>query len=133
MKAARRPHVFTAPFLEMRKFFPEYSACPAFQSFGYKTERILWRIFKENMYMVWIYRNFDYLYTQFFAGFADNAFCNHCDIPDQYFPSIFRGENQMIRQQRHCMPVVAKSFATCPLFHSLRNNLYPLKHLVRAE
>jgi len=41
--------------LEMGEFFPEYPACPAFQSLGDKTERILRRVFKKDVDMVWIY------------------------------------------------------------------------------
>lgn len=41
MEAAWCPHMFTAPFLKMGKFLPDYSACPFFQFFHDKTERIL--------------------------------------------------------------------------------------------
>src|SRR5574340_711390 len=68
METAWRPHMFATPFFKMGKFFPGYSACSAFQSFGNKTERILRRVFEKYMDM------------------------------------------DVIRQQRHCMPVMAKFF-----------------------
>lgn len=92
MVTAWSPQMLITKLLEVGKLFPQYPACPAFQSFGNKTERILWRVFKENMYMVWIYRNFDYLNIQLLTGLAKDAFCNHCDIAGQYLSPVFRGE-----------------------------------------
>lgn len=85
--------------LEVGELFPQYPTCPSFQSFCDKAERILWRIFEENVDMIGIDCDLDYLYIQFFAGLAKNTF--HYHIPDQYLASVFRGKNHMIRQQRY--------------------------------
>jgi len=68
VEAARRPHMLAAPLLEMGEFFSQDPARPSF------------------------HRNFDYLNTQFFAGFTDDALRDHRDIVRQYLSSIFRGE-----------------------------------------
>jgi len=99
--ASWRPHVLAAPFFEMRKFLPEYSACPAFQSFSDKTERILWTIFEEYMDMVRIYCDLYYLYIQFFACFAEYALSYHCDISGQDLSPVFWGEHHVIHQQQN--------------------------------
>ena len=44
--------MLSTPFSEMGKFFPEYSACPSFQSLRDETQGILWRVFKENMHVI---------------------------------------------------------------------------------
>jgi hypothetical protein len=80
MIAAWCPHMFTAPFLEMRKFFPEYPTCSSFQSLCNKTQGILWRVFKENVDVVGIDRNLNNFNIQFFACLANDAFCDYRDL-----------------------------------------------------
>jgi hypothetical protein len=96
METAWRPHMFAAPFFEMGKFFPEYSACPPFQSLRDETQGILWRVFKENMHMIGIHCNLYYFYIKFFAGLADNAFRNHRHISCQYLSSVFGSEHHVV-------------------------------------
>jgi hypothetical protein len=133
MDTAWRPQVLITKLLEMGKFFPQYPACPAFQSLGDKTQRILGRIFEENVDMVGIYCDLDYLNIQFFACLAEDAFCEHCDIASQYLTPVFGGKHHMISQQRHGVPVMTEIFVSFTFFHDLRNNFHAFKGEVSAE
>jgi hypothetical protein len=117
MVTAWRPEMFITKLLEMRKFFPQYPACPSFQSLGDEAERILRRIFEKYVDMVWINCDSNYLNIQFFACLAEDALCYHCYITGQYLAPVFRGEHHMIREQRHGMPVVAEILTIFKFFH----------------
>jgi len=83
----------------MWKLFSENPARTSFYSFSNVTQRVLWRILKEYMDMVWIYCDLYYLNIHFYTGFTDNTFAYHCYITDKHLPPVFWGENKMVGQQ----------------------------------
>jgi len=89
MVTAWRPQVLITKLFEMREFFPEYPVCPSFQYFCDEAERMLGRIFEKYVDMIAIYRNFNNLNIQFFAGLAEDTLCYHCDIAGQYLSPYF--------------------------------------------
>ena len=64
--------MFTAPFLQMRKFFPEHLATSTFDHPGYITYGIFWRVFDKYMHMVWVYCHVNDFNMKFLTGLSDN-------------------------------------------------------------
>jgi len=90
METAWSPHMLTAPLLKDAGILFLKSCLSSFQPLGYETERILRRVFKEDMHMVGIYCDLDYLYIQFFAGLQIiYTFRDHCYISVSIFPRYF--------------------------------------------
>ena len=64
--------MFTVPFLQMRKFFPEHLAISTFDHLGYITYRIFWREFDKYMHMVRVHCHVNDLNIKFLTGLPDN-------------------------------------------------------------
>jgi hypothetical protein len=114
MIATRRPEMLSAPFSQVRELLPQYPARPAFDLLGDKTQGVLGRVLEENVDMVRVDRNVNYLDAHLRACAPDDRLSNKTNLSSQDLPAIFWGYHQMIGQQRHRMPIVKE------LFHSFK-------------
>ncbi len=85
-------------------------ARPAFDLLGDKAQGVLGRVLEENVDMVRVDRNVNYLDAHLRACAPDDRLSNKTNLSSQDIPAIFWGYHQMIGQQRHRMPVVTEFF-----------------------
>ena len=96
MVTRRRPQVTRAPLLKLRKSIPQHFATPPFYPLRYPANRILRRIFYEQMNVVNIHSHVYNLDIQFFTGFPDDFFCRFRNFTEQNLPAILRRKYQMV-------------------------------------
>jgi len=77
---------------------------------GDKAQGVLGRVLEENVDMVRVDRNVNYLDAHLRACAPDDRLSNKTTLSSQDLPAIFWGYHQMIGQQRHRMPVVTEFF-----------------------
>jgi hypothetical protein len=59
-------------------------------------QRILRRKLDENMNMIHIHRNFDYIDFHLITDLTNYFLAAFAHLSNQYFPPIFRGEDQVL-------------------------------------